>query len=180
MRDNLKRNRSCMASALLLLPVGVAACSDPPAARLPAPENEVAAEKTVPPHAPLPLRVPISAIMTGTISISSYRIFQGATVVERLSDDDWLRIGADAVELVGAATLITVPGTGSQDAAWVSNPAWTEQSAAMQSAAMAVGGAAAKRDREALGQSTARLAQSCQSCHMIFSPRLVTSAPEAH
>jgi hypothetical protein len=123
----------------------------------------------------LPLRLPIAAVMTGTINKSSYEIFQAATAVEDLSESDWLGIGEAAVNLVGAATLITIAGTGPQDATWTSDPRWQQLSADMQAAGLSVGAAASHQDRGALTESTSRLAQACQSCHLVFSPRLLTS-----
>src|SRR5689334_19150696 len=96
---------------------------------------------------PLPLRIPIPAVMTGTINRSSYVVFQAAASPGDLSNDDWLRIGEAAVSLTGAATLITIPGTGPQDAEWVANPKWRGLSSDMQAAAIAVGVAASKKNR---------------------------------
>jgi hypothetical protein len=126
---------------------------------------------------PLPLRIPIPAVMTGAINRSSSIVFQAAASTSDLSEDDWLSVGEAAVNLTGAATLITIPGTGPQDAEWTTNPKWRGLSSDMQDAAIAVGAAASKKDRSALTESTARLAQSCQSCHLEFSARLLTAPP---
>jgi hypothetical protein len=123
----------------------------------------------------LALRIPIAAVMTGTINQSSYQVFQAATSADDLSETGWLAAGEAAVSLVGAATLITVPGTGPQDAAWTSDPRWKQLSKDMQSASLSVGAAASGRNRAALTESASRLAQSCQSCHLVFSARLLTS-----
>jgi hypothetical protein len=115
--------------------------------------------------------------MTGAINRSSSVAFQAAASTGDLSDEDWLKIGEAAVNLTGAATLITIPGTGPQDAEWTANPKWRGLSSDMQAAAIALGVAASKKDRPALTESTAQLAQSCQSCHLEFSARLLTSPP---
>ncbi len=125
--------------------------------------------------APLQLRLPILAVMTGAINRASYPIFEATTSGRELHDDAWLEIGQAAIDLVGAASLITLPGTGRTDAAWVADPNWLRFSSDMQSASIAVGLAAANKDRTALTESTARLAQSCQSCHIQFSARLLTT-----
>lgn len=140
-----------------------------------APGADPAASTTQP--APLPLRVPFLAVMAGSINAASFDIFQAAASAKDLTDDDWLRIGRAAVSLVGDASLITLAGTGPKDAAWAADPDWLKLSADMQSASFAVGTAADARDRAALTEATARLAQSCQSCHLEFSPHLVTSPP---
>lgn len=129
----------------------------------------------VPPSAPLPMRIPISAVMAGIVNESSFEIFQAATADREPTDADWLRIGSAAIDLVGASTLVTLPGTGAEDDAWVSDQRWVQASADMQEAGMAVGRAANTKDQGALQEATAQLAQSCQSCHIVFSPRLATS-----
>jgi hypothetical protein len=130
-------------------------------------------------EAPLSLRIPILAVMVGSTNRSSFEIFRAAASSATLSDDDWLRVGQAAVDLVGDASLITMAGTGPKDAAWVADPKWMRLSADMQAASFAVGVAADAKDRAALTEATARLAQSCQSCHLEFSPHLVTSQPGA-
>lgn len=127
--------------------------------------------------APLPLRIPILAVMMGSINASSYDVFQASASGQNLSASEWLRVGQAAVNLVGDSTLITLPGTGPSDSTWVAAPNWMRLSRDMQEASFAVGAAADKTDRAALTEATARLAQSCQSCHLEFSPRLVTSSP---
>jgi hypothetical protein len=115
--------------------------------------------------------------MTGAINRSSSIVFQAAAFTGDLSEEDWLSVGEAAVNLTGAATLITIPGTGPQVAEWTTNPKWRGLSSDMQDAAIAVGAAASKKDSSVLTESTARLAQSCQSCHLEFSTRLLTSTP---
>ncbi|MBI1362254.1 MAG: hypothetical protein GC155_18420 [Alphaproteobacteria bacterium] len=129
------------------------------------------------PASPLKLRLPILAVMTGVINRASYPIFEAATSGRDLHDDEWLGIGQNAIDLVGAASLITLPGTGQADAAWVADPNWLKLSADMQTASIAVGLAAANKDRAAMTESASRLAQSCQSCHIQFSARLLTAPP---
>jgi hypothetical protein len=138
------------------------------------------AQSVAPPTqaAPLPLRIPFLAVMTGSVNASSYDVFRAAASDQALSDQDWLRVGEAAVSLVGDASLITLPGTGPNDADWAADPKWRQLAASMQSAGFAVGAAANKKDRAALTEATASLAQSCQACHLEFSPHLVTSQPE--
>jgi cytochrome c556 len=122
----------------------------------------------------LPSRVPVHGVMAGMIDRASFRIFSLATSDRKFADTDWLEVGMAAVNLVGAATLITLPDNRAQDATWLADPAWLPAAREMQDAAVAVGLASSNQDRAALSQSSARLAQSCQSCHMKFSERLVS------
>lgn len=132
-----------------------------------------ALEPASPPASPLPMPIPIGAVMAGIVNESSFAVFRAATADQELTEADWLRIGSAAIDLVGASTLVTIPGTGPDDEAWVSDPQWMQASADMQEASMAVGRAANAQDAAALRDATAQLAQSCQSCHIVFSPRLV-------
>lgn len=127
---------------------------------------------------PIPLQVPINSVMAGIVNRSSFVVFQAATAGEALSEPEWLGVGAAAIDLVGAATLTTIPGTGENDAAWVAEPDWIRFSEDMRDASMAVGRAASQQDASQLSEASARLAQSCQSCHIVFSPRLVTSTTQ--
>jgi hypothetical protein len=114
--------------------------------------------------------------MTGAINRASYEVFQATTSAGDLNERSWLTVGEAAVDLVGAATLITTPGTGPRDAAWIRDPRWRQLAADMQEAGLSVGVAASSRDRIALTESASRLAQSCQSCHLVFSARLLTTS----
>jgi hypothetical protein len=129
--------------------------------------------------APLPLRIPILVVMAGGINATSSDVFRTNLSASDLSDEDWLRMGEAAISLTGDATLITLPGTGPNDAIWVADPRWMRSASDMQAASFAIGAAASRKDRVALSEATARLAQSCQSCHLVFSPHLVTSSPTA-
>jgi hypothetical protein len=171
----------CIAPAVGLLALGVAACGDRPTtdAHATGSPDSAAEQDGRSQSEHLPLRIPIAAVMTGAINRSSYDVFQAATSTEDLSENGWLGLGEAAVSLVGAATLITVPGTGPEDVAWTGDPRWRRLSAEMQGASLSIGAAASSRDRTALADATARLAQSCQSCHLVFSSRLLTSpAPD--
>ena len=171
------RQRSIAGSFLTCL--CTAACQ-PPSASIDATAIETPAAEPIVSNAqaaPLPLRVPILAVMMGAINRSSDDIFQAVASGKDLSDDDWLRLGEAAAGLVGDATLITIAGTGPKDPAWVAEPKWMRLATEMQTASFDVGRAASEKDRAALNETTARLAQSCQSCHLAFSPHLVTSSP---
>jgi hypothetical protein len=117
--------------------------------------------------------------MAGGVNTASGDVFRTNLSASDLSDEEWLRMGEAAISLTGDATLITLPGTGPNDAIWVADPRWMQSASDMQAASFAIGAAASRKDRAALSEATARLAQSCQSCHLVFSPHLVTSTPNA-
>ncbi len=137
------------------------------------------------PVSPLPLRVPIRAVMAGIIDFSSHGVFITATAEGPLSDTDWLAAGLAALNLISAATLITTPAAGPRDSAWVKDPDWRRFALDMQVSSINAGIAVRQKSRPALLASAERLAQSCQSCHDQFrhdpSPgeatRLVLASP---
>lgn len=122
----------------------------------------------------LPSRVPVHGVMAGTIDRAAFGVFRLGASDRTLTDPEWLEIGMSAIDLVGAATLITVPGNRQQDSTLLADPAWLPAAREMQDAAVAVGLASSNQDRQALTQASARLAQACQSCHLKFSNRLVS------
>jgi hypothetical protein len=171
-------------SAIAALIIGVVGAASPSANAAPAPPavgarngNDAAAQISASStqSRQLPLGVSILAVMAGAINRSSNDIFRAATSDKELSEGDWLRVSQAAVDVISAATLITTPGTGPHDAAWAADPRWLGISTEMQAAGVGASIAARNRDSGALADSAARLAQSCQSCHMAFSPRLLTS-----
>jgi len=60
--------------------------------------------------------------MLGPMHDASTDVFTAAMSPEALSDDDWLTAGRAAVDLVGSASTITLPGSGPQDIAWTTDP----------------------------------------------------------
>lgn len=127
---------------------------------------------------PLPLGVPILALMLGPIGDASDDVFLTAMSPTGLSDDDWMRVGSAAVDLVANASAITLSGPGPKDMEWVRDPAWQQRARDMRTASMAVGAATSRRDSVALTESSAQLAASCQACHLAFSPHLVSAPPQ--
>jgi hypothetical protein len=164
---------ACLAACLAACDATPSATASPPAA---APVDTAGA--VTPPETTLPLRIPLLAVMNGAVAQSAGEVFSAATAAAEPDAVTWQRLSAAAVDLVGNATLITLPGTGPEDAAWIADPRWRPLAADMQDAGFAVGVAAQSHDRAALTLASSRLAQSCQSCHMVFSSRLLTSPPE--
>src|SRR5687767_9637572 len=111
------------APALLLLLA--AGCSPPAkivaAALVPIPAVIPA---TAPVAQALPLSVPINAVMVAMVDFAADGIWRPAVSETPLTNNQWLLAEQDAVNLVAAATLITTPGTGLNDAAWVADPDW--------------------------------------------------------
>lgn len=128
--------------------------------------------------APMPLRVPIKGVMAGMIDFSAHGVFVSATSETPLTEDDWLAAGLASINLVGAASLVTMPGTGPHDAEWVADPPYRRWARAMQEASILAGAASVRKDREALLSAANRLASACQSCHDIYRPDIPSAASQ--
>jgi hypothetical protein len=127
---------------------------------------------------PLPLRVPIKGVMAGVVDFSAHGVFTSATSEMPLTDDDWLAAGLASINLIGSATLITLPGTGPHDAEWVSDPDYRRWAEAMQSASISAGAATVRKDRAGLLAAANRIAVACQSCHAMYKPDIPSAASQ--
>lgn len=121
---------------------------------------------------PITLRMPIEGVMISTIDFSSYGVFKAATAEQPLTQDDWGAAGVAALSLIGSSSLITLPGTGENDAAWVVDERWRASAMAMQAASVQVGIAVRKQDRVGLLLAADQLAEACEACHKVFRPDL--------
>lgn len=128
--------------------------------------------------APMPLRVPIRGVMAGMIDFSAHGVFVSATSETPLTEDDWLATGLASINLVGAASLITMPGTGPHDAEWVADPSYRRWATAMQEASISAGAASVRKDREALLNAANSLASACQACHEMYRPDIPSAASQ--
>lgn len=110
--------------------------------------------------------VPVSILdlMRAAIEIPADGIWaaQGA---EKLSDDEWLLADEDSVSLAAAATLISKPGTGTNDGKWVANADWQIWTRDMQTTALKIRAAAKAKDLASFSAAADHLSEICQSCH---------------
>jgi hypothetical protein len=118
-----------------------------------------------------PLAVPVSILdlMRASVEIPADGIWaaQGA---EKLSDEDWLLADEDSVSLAGAATLISKPGTGKNDAKWVANADWQSWARDVQTTALALRAAARAKDPAKFSAAADHLSEVCQNCHTKYRP----------
>jgi hypothetical protein len=123
------------------------------------------AGKSPPPALPLS----ILDLMRASVEIPADGIWaaQGA---ENLSDDDWLLADQDSVSLAGAATLISMPGTGKSDRKWVANADWQSWARDVQTTALAIRAAAKAKDPAKFSAAADHLTEICQSCHTKYRP----------
>ena len=161
-----------MKRATLLSLLLASACAGAPMAlreQAPLPAHaRLAQQADAQPAAPLPMRIPIKGVMAGVIDFSAHGVFTTATSEGPLTQDDWVAAGLASVNLIGAATLITSPGAGQKDNAWVADPEWQRLAAAYQDASIRSAAAIRDRDRAEFLRAANVLADTCQTCHDRF------------
>jgi hypothetical protein len=133
-------------------------------------QDATQAETEAPPAAQT-LALPLSLldVMRASVEIPANGIWD-AQVAETLTDNDWLLVDQDAADLAASATLMSMPGAGQSDAAWVANADWQEWSADIQKTALALRAAAKVKDQQALFDGADRLLETCTACHEKYRP----------
>lgn len=122
--------------------------------------------------AALNLPIPINAVMVALVDFAADGVWRPAANDFGLSDQQWLLAEQDAYNLIASATLITTPGTGTNDLQWVQDPDWRRWAQEMQVVALEAKAAIDAKDQERLGLVGDRLVEICQACHQKFKPDL--------
>lgn len=122
--------------------------------------------------APLPLSQSINSVMVAMIDFAADGIWRPAASETPLTDAQWLLVQQDAVTISAAATLITLPGTGVNDADWVQADDWRRWSTEMRELGDEARIAAQIRDQTQLALVGDRLVEVCQACHTAYKPGL--------
>jgi len=144
----------------LVLAVLTAACT-------PAAKEADTKEETKPQVLALPLS--LLDVMRASVEIPANGIWS-AQAAETLTDNDWLLIDQDSADLAAAATLMTMPGTGKSDAAWVANADWQAWSADIQKTAMTIREAVKTKNQQAVLDGADALLTTCTACHEKYRP----------
>jgi hypothetical protein len=92
---------------------------------------------------------------------------QGA---EKLTDEDWLLVDQDAIQLIGASSLIARPGAGKNDQKWAANADWQAWVRDMQKTAIALRATAKSKDATQLAAAGDHLQEICAACHAKYRP----------
>ena len=121
---------------------------------------------------PLPLGVPINAVMVALIDFAADGVWRPAASEMALNDQQWLLAEQDAINLIASTSLITMAGTGAHDAEWVGDPDWRRWSTEMRVVALEAKSAVDGKDQERLRLVGDRLVELCQACHQKFKPGL--------
>jgi hypothetical protein len=111
----------------------------------------------------------ILEVMRASIEIPADGLWadQGA---DKMSEDDWLLADQDAVQLIGATTLVSRAGTGKHDHEWVAKADWQAWVRDMLKTAVALRAAAKAQDAAKLGASGDHLQEICSACHAKYRP----------
>jgi hypothetical protein len=115
------------------------------------------------------LSVSVLEFMRACVEIPADGIWAAAGA-DKLSADEWLLADQDSVDLLAAAALLLMPGTGKHDRAWVSNADWQGWVRDYKKAAMDIRTAVKARDLKQLAPAGDRLTQVCESCHSKYRP----------
>jgi hypothetical protein len=121
---------------------------------------------------PLPMPLPINAMMVSLVDFAADGIWRPAAQDLPLSEEQWLMVEQDAVNLVVSTVLMTTAGTGANDAEFVADTDWRRWSMEMQQVSLQALDAARERDKERLALAGDRLVELCHTCHQKFKPGL--------
>lgn len=123
------------------------------------------------PGAPKPLAAPLSIleVMRASIEIPADGLW-AVQSTDKMSEDDWLLADQDAVQLIGATTLVSLAGTGKHDHEWVANADWQAWVRDMLKTAVALRAAAKAQDAAKFGAAGDHLQELCSACHAKYRP----------
>jgi hypothetical protein len=147
-------------------------CSAAPAPPAPQPSPAPAAP---PPAAPTVLNptVSINEVMVDVIDHAGHNLWQAERKGKApKTDQDWDNIEEHAVQLLSAATVITVGGTGPNDKVWVNTPSWREHAKKLSDAAAEAMNAGQNKKFDALVAANGKIVDACEGCHKEFKPNL--------
>ncbi|HEY2678141.1 MAG TPA: cytochrome c [Steroidobacteraceae bacterium] len=118
-----------------------------------------------------PLLSPLSIleIMRAAIEIPADGLW-AAQGNDKWSEDDWLLADQDAVQLIGATTLVSRGGTGKHDHEWTAKTDWQAWMRDMLKTAVTLRAAAKAQDAAKLSASADHLQEICSACHAKYRP----------
>jgi hypothetical protein len=153
----LKQNRRTLAalSATLMMASGSAPAADPTHVRAP------------PPQIVAPLS--ILELMRAAIEIPADGLW-AAEGAEKLTDEDWLLVEQDSIQLIAAISLAARGGTGKNDSKWVANADWQSWVREMQKTAVELRATAKSKDAAKLAAAADHLQEECSACHAKYRP----------
>jgi cytochrome c556 len=117
--------------------------------------------------------VSINAMMVDLVDHAGHNLWEAERQGKAPKRDaDWANVEEHAVQLVAAASAITVGGSGPNDTVWIGTPSWRGHAQKMADAAAEAISAAQAKKLEALVAANGKLVESCEGCHKEFKPSL--------
>jgi hypothetical protein len=144
----------------------IAGCSSPAPVEQQKPAQPAA-------EAPAPLRSPVSinAEMVTIVDHAGHQLWEAERRAPK-TDADWANIEEHATQVAAAGALVTMAGTGVQDAVWVGSPGWQKWARALSDAGLAAIKASQEKNLEGLVAANGQLVDACEGCHKEFKPQL--------
>jgi hypothetical protein len=121
------------------------------------------------PRPPAGTPLSILELMRAAIEIPADGLW-AAEGAEKLTDEDWLLVDQDSIQLIAATSLIGRAGTGKNDAKWVANVDWQAWVRDMQKTAVALRASAKSKDAAKLAAAGDHLQEVCSACHAKYRP----------
>ncbi|HWW20187.1 MAG TPA: cytochrome c [Steroidobacteraceae bacterium] len=108
-------------------------------------------------------------LMRASVQIPADGIW-GAAGADKLSDDEWLLAEQDSTNLVAAASLLGMPGTGKKDRNWIASADWQGWVREFRRTALELHAAAKAHDLPKLSAAGDHLTKVCEDCHAKYRP----------
>lgn len=122
-----------------------------------------------PKAAPIASPLSLLEVMRASIEVPADGLW-AAEGAEKLTDEDWLLVDQDAIQLIGATSLVTRGGAGKNDQKWVANTDWQAWVRDMQKTAIALRATAKSKDPAKLAAAGDHLQEICAGCHAKYRP----------
>lgn len=119
--------------------------------------------------------ITMNEMMVALVDFSADGVWRPAASEQPLTDYDWLLAEQDAMNLVAGTVLMSVPGTGAGDAAWVADDDWRRWTEQMQGTALQALAAVRDKDQPRLKAVGDALVIQCQTCHQKFKPGMAST-----
>jgi len=108
-------------------------------------------------------------VMRASIEVPADGLW-AAEGAEKLTDEDWLLVDQDAIQLIGATSLVARGGSGKNDQKWAANADWQTWVRDMQKTALALRATAKSKDPAKLAAAGDHLQEICAGCHAKYRP----------
>jgi hypothetical protein len=147
-----KHNRRTLTALLPILAIasGAALAAEP--SRAPLPPSQGGAQLN------------ILELMRAAIEIPADGLW-AAEGAEKLTDEDWLLVDQDSIQLIAATSLVAKAGSGKNDSKWVASADWQAWVRDMQKTAVALRATAKTKDAAKLAAAADHLQEVCSACH---------------